>query len=348
MDTENRKVALISGISGMDGSTIAEILLDKGYIVHGIIRRSSQRNTQRLDGIYKDRHETGNRLFLHYGDLCDGSSLDKIVRESDPTECYHLAAQSHVKISFEMPEYSVDVDALGTLRLLEAIRKHNPKIKVYMACTSEMFGAVKGKKKQNELTPFNPQSPYGCAKVFSYNLCKNYIQSYGMFICCGLLFNHSGPRRGENFVEQKIVKAAVAIKKQKQDCLYLGNIYSVRDIGASHDFCVGMHLMLQQDKCDDYVLASGEKHTIKEIVIIAFKKLNIQLEWSGTGIDEVAKIKGTEQIVVKIDSKYFRPAEVDYLWGDATKAKTQLQWKPEYTYIKYLKVLLMHHYLSDN
>ena len=330
--SHHQKIALITGISGMDGSTLAELLLHQGYIVHGIIRRSSQRNTQRLDNIYKDQHDDENRLFLHYGDLCDSSSLDKIVRDSNPVEVYHLAAQSHVKISFDMPEYSCDVDAIGTLRLLEAVRKHNPKIRVYMACTSEMFGEVIGKEKQNEETPFHPRSPYGCAKVFSYYLCKNYIESYGMFISCGILFNHTGPKRGENFVEQKIVKAAVAISKGKQPCLYLGNIYSIREIGSSIDYCDGMRLMLQQEECDVFVLATGEKHTIKEIVNIAFEKVGIHLEWSGLGVEEIATNKMNDQIIVRIDPKYFRPAEVEYLWGDSTKAQKKLGWKPKYTF----------------
>jgi GDPmannose 4,6-dehydratase len=335
----NNKISLITGINGQDGSYLAELLLEKGYEVHGIIRRSSSINTKRLNNIYKDPHDSKSRLFLHYGDMGDALSLDKIVSEIQPDEVYNLAAMSHVKVSFEIPEYTSDIDGLGTLRLLESIRKINKKVKFYQAGTSELYGGIYNKI-QNEETPFNPRSPYAVAKLYSFWITKNYRESYDMFTVNGVLFNHTSPRRGETFVEQKIVKAAVAIKNKTQDCLYLGNIYTYRDFGHAKDFVKAMWLMLQQDEPDDYVIATGEKIMIKDIVNLVFEKLNLNIEWKGEGVDEIAMIKNTEQIVIRIDSKYFRPTEVDSLIGNASKAVEKLKWIMEYTFDKIIDEMI--------
>lgn len=335
------RIALITGIGGQDGSYLAEFLLEKGYIVHGIIRRASQINTKRLDNIYKDPHDSKARLFLHYGDMSDTSSIENIIIKVNPDEVYNLAAMSHVRVSFDIPEYCSDIDGTGALRILESIRKlrdkNNKNIKFYQAGTSELYGGIY-KEKQNELTPFYPRSPYAVAKLYSYWITKNYREAYNLFAVNGILFNHTSPRRGETFVEQKIVKAVVAISKNKQECLYLGNIYAYRDFGHAKDFIKGMWLMLQKEKPDDYVLATGEKHLIKDIVTLVFSKLSISIEWQGEGVNEYAitteytKKLNPGQVVVKIDPKYFRPTEVDLLIGDATKAKDELGWKQEYTF----------------
>lgn len=322
-----QKIALITGISGQDGSYLSELLLEKGYIVHGIIRRSSSINTKRLDNIYNNPN-----LKLHYGDLSDSSLINKIIIELRPDEVYNLAAMSHVAVSFQIPEYTCDVDALGTLRILEAIRGVKDKtIKFYQAGTSELYGGIYDKP-QNEETPFNPHSPYAVAKLFGYWITKNYRESYNMFAVNGILFNHTSPRRGETFVEKKIVNAAVNIKKGLQDCLYLGNIYSYRDYGHAKDFVYAMWMMLQHDTAGDYVISSGEKYMIKDIVNMVFSKLDMELEWSGEGVNEVAKNINNNRIVVKISQKYFRPLDVESLVGDATLAKTKLGWKPKYTF----------------
>jgi GDPmannose 4,6-dehydratase len=322
-----KKIALITGISGQDGSYLSELLLDKGYIVHGIIRRSSSINTKRLDNIYNNPN-----LKLHYGDLSDSSLINKIINELRPDEVYNLGAMSHVAVSFQIPEYTCDVDALGTLRILEAIRGVKDKtIKFYQAGTSELYGGIYDKP-QNEETPFNPHSPYAVAKLFGYWITKNYRESYNIFAVNGILFNHTSPRRGETFVEKKIVNAAVNIKKGLQECLYLGNIYSYRDYGHAKDFVYAMWLMLQQDATGDYVISSGEKYMIKDIVNMVFSKLDMELEWSGEGINEVAKDINNNRIVVKISQKYFRPLDVESLVGDATLAKTKLGWEPKYTF----------------
>jgi len=330
---ENRKIALITGISGQDGSYLAELLLEKGYIVHGIIRRSSSINTKRLDSIYKNPN-----LFLHYGDLSDSSCINKIIIEYEPDEVYNLAAMSHVAVSFETPEYTTDIDAVGTLRILEAIRNNKKKIKFYQAGTSELYGGVYDKA-QNENTPFNPRSPYAIAKLYSYWITKNYKEAYNMFAVNGILFNHTSPRRGETFVEQKIVKAAVSILKKRQNVLYLGNIYSYRDYGHAKDYIRAMWLILQQDKPEDFVISTGEKYMIKDIVTLVFSKLNIPIEWFGEGIEEYGKVSSSTKypgmegkIVVKINSRYFRPTEVDNLIGDSSKAREKLGWEPEYTF----------------
>lgn len=320
------KIALITGISGMDGSYLAEFLLDKGYIVHGIIRRSSSINTKRLNNIYDNPN-----LKLHYGDLSDTSMICKVINEIEPDEIYNLGAMSHVAVSFEIPEYTTDIDAVGTLRILECIKNNKKKIKFYQASTSELYGGVYDKP-QNEDTPFHPRSPYAVAKQYAYWITKNYRESYNMFAVNGILFNHTSPRRGETFVEQKIVKAAVAILKNKQDVLKLGNIYSYRDYGHSKDYINAMWLMLQHNIPEDFVIATGEKYLIKDIITMVFSKLGMNISWEGDGINEIAKIKDNGKIVVKIDSKYFRPCEVDTLIGDPTKAQQVLNWKPIYTF----------------
>jgi GDPmannose 4,6-dehydratase len=325
------KVALITGIQGMDGSFLAELLLSKGYIVHGIIRMKSEISGKRLDKIYQDRHEKNVSFFLHYGDLTDTSSIDCVIREVQPDEIYHLGAMSHVRVSFDIPEYAGNCDAIGTLRILESIRKNiNKPIKMYNACTSELYGGIY-QEKQNEMTPFCPKSPYACAKLYSFWISKIYRESYNLFIVNGILFNHTSYRRGDTFLEQKVVKGAVAILKNKQDCLYLGNIYSSRDIGHSKDYVRGMYLMLQQDEPEDYVLATGTKYFIKDIVDLVFLKLKMPLTWKNEGVNEIGILED-ERVVIRIDPKYFRPSEVDSLEGDATKAREKLNWVPEYTF----------------
>lgn len=322
---EIKKIALITGITGQDGSFIAELLLEKGYEVHGIIRRSSQINTHRLDHIYKN-------LQLHYGDLSDASCINKLIEYIKPDEVYNLGAMSHVKVSFEIPEYTSDIDALGTLRLLEAVNKLNTfkQVKFYQAGTSELYGGIYDKPQDID-TPFYPRSPYAVAKLYSYWIVKNYREAYNLFAVNGVLFNHTSARRGETFVEQKIVIAAVAIKMKKQKCLTLGNIYSYRDYGHAKDFVYAMWLMLQQEKPDDYVIATGEKYMIKDIVTMVFNKLDIPITWTGEGINETATNK-LYNVIVKIDEKYFRPSEVDSLVGDSSKTKKILDWEPKYTF----------------
>ena len=328
------KLAFITGITGQDGSYLAELLLEKGYKTYGIVRRTSLVYTHtRLDHIR-------DNLFLEYGDLTDGSSLTNIIHkimsengEFDVLEIYNLAAQSHVKISFEIPEYTSLVDGIGTLKLLEAIRSLpsniQKKIRFYQAGPSEMYGAVL-ETPQKETTPFNPQSPYACAKVYSHYLVKNYREGYGMYACNGILFNHESPRRGANFVTAKIINGIKDIMSGKLDCLHLGNIHSMRDWGHSKDYVYGMWLMLQQSEPDDYVLATGKTITVKEFIERSFKLVNVDIDWEGTGLDEVGINKNTKQIVVKIDKKYFRPCEVELLLGDSTKAREKLGWTLKY------------------
>ena len=328
------KLAFITGITGQDGSYLAELLIEKGYKIYGIVRRTSLVYTHtRLDHIR-------DNLFLEYGDLTDGSSLTNIIHkiisencEFDVLEIYNLAAQSHVKISFEIPEYTSLVDGIGTLKLLEAIRSLpsniHKKIRFYQAGTSEMYGAVL-ETPQKETTPFNPQSPYACAKVYSHYLVKNYREGYGMYACNGILFNHESPRRGANFVTAKIINGIKDIMSGKLDCLHLGNIHSMRDWGHSKDYVYGMWLMLQQSEPDDYVLATGKTITVKEFIERSFKLVNVDIDWEGTGLDEVGINKNTKQIVVKIDKKYFRPCEVELLLGDSTKAREKLGWTLKY------------------
>jgi GDPmannose 4,6-dehydratase len=327
-----KKVALITGITGQDGAYLAEFLLNKGYVVHGIKRRSSLFNTDRIDHLYKDRHEKGVNFFLHYGDLTDSTNLIRIIQETQPDEIYNLAAQSHVKVSFETPEYTANADALGALRILEAIRilGLEKKTKFYQAGTSEMYGLVQ-EIPQKESTPFYPRSPYGVAKVYAYWITKNYREAYGIFAVNGILFNHESPIRGETFVTRKITRAAAAISLGLQEKLYLGNLDAERDWGHAKDYVEGMWLMLQQQKPDDYVLATGEKISVRKFAEMAFNYVGINLEWKGNGIDEKGIDKATGKTIIEIDPKYFRPTEVDLLIGDATKAKTVLGWKPKYT-----------------
>lgn len=324
------KKALITGITGQDGSYLAELLLSKGYEVHGIKRRSSSFNTERIDHIYRDIHADSN-LKLHYGDMLDSTSLIRLVHDIQPDEVYNLAAQSHVKVSWECPEYTADCNALGTLRLLEAIKMNNliDKTRFFQASTSELYGLTQGEM-QNENTRFYPRSPYAAAKLYAYWIAVNYRESFGMYTVNGLLFNHESPRRGGTFVTKKITAAATRIKLGLQKELFLGNLDAKRDWGHSKDYMRGVWLMLQQDCPDDYVLATGSTTTIREFCKLAFKEVGIDLEFRGSGVDEVGVDVATGNIVVRIDSRYFRPAEVDYLCGDSSKARERLGWTPEY------------------
>jgi len=324
------KTALITGITGQDGAYLAELLLNKGYTVHGIKRRSSMFNTDRIDHLYKDQHEKGVKFFLHYGDLTDSTNLIRIVQETQPDEIYNLAAQSHVKVSFETPEYTANSDALGTLRLLEAIRILNlkDKTKFYQASTSEMYGLVQ-EIPQKETTPFHPRSPYGVAKVYAYWITKNYRESYEFFACNGILFNHESPIRGETFVTRKITRAVAKIHLGLNDKLFLGNLDAERDWGHAKDYVEGMYLMMQEKEADDFVLATGKKITVRKFTELAFAEVGIQIEWKGKGVDEKGINKVNGKIIVQIDENYFRPAEVDCLVGDASKAKKKLGWSPK-------------------
>ena len=322
------KKALITGITGQDGSYLAELLIQKGYEVHGIIRRSSSFNTGRINQIYHDPHEAGVRMFLHYGDLNDASSLNKILRDVRPDEIYNLGAQSHVRVSFDVPEYTGEVDALGAVRILEAIRETELNTKFYQASSSELYGKVV-ETPQKETTPFYPRSPYACAKAYAFYITQNYRESYNMFACNGILFNHESPRRGETFVTRKITRAAGRIKVGLQDRLYLGNLDAKRDWGFAGDYVEAMWLMLQQPEPDDYVVATGETWSVREFAERVFARLEMPLEWQGHGVQEKGVDAGTGRVLIEIDPKYFRPAEVDLLLGDPTKAKTRLGWEPK-------------------
>ena len=320
------KVALITGITGQDGSYLAELLLEKGYEVHGIIRRSSLINTHRIDGIY-------DRLSLHYGDLTDSTNLVRVIQKVQPDEIYNLGAQSHVKVSFEMPEYTADVDAVGTLRILEAVRLlgMEGRVRIYQASTSELYGLVQ-ETPQKETTPFYPRSPYGVAKLYGYWITKNYREAYGMYACTGILFNHESPRRGETFVTRKITQALSKISVGLQDCLYLGNLNSRRDWGHAKDFVEAMWLMLQQDKPDDYVIATGVQYSVKDFVEESASYFGMKIVWMGEGLNEYGYDLNTKKVVIKVDPKYFRPAEVETLLGDASKAKEKLGWEPKISF----------------
>ncbi len=322
------KKALITGITGQDGSYLAELLLEKGYEVHGVIRRSSSFNSGRIDHIYQDPHESGVRLFLHYGDLNDASSINKVLRDVRPDEIYNLGAQSHVRVSFDVPEYTGEVDALGAVRILEAIRETELNTRFYQASSSELFGKVV-ETPQRETTPFYPRSPYACAKAYAYYITVNYRESYDLFACNGILFNHESPRRGETFVTRKITRAAARIKLGLQACLYLGNLDAKRDWGFAGDYVEVMWLMLQQAEPDDYVVATGETHSVREFAEKVFGRLDMPLEWRGKGVHEKGIDARTGNIVIEVDPKYFRPAEVDLLLGDPSKAKRQLGWNPK-------------------
>ena len=336
------KVALITGVTGQDGSYLAEFLLDKGYEVHGIKRRASSFNTQRVDHIYKDSHEENVNFHLHYGDLTDTSNLTRIIQQIQPDEVYNLGAQSHVAVSFESPEYTADVDAVGTLRLLEAIRflGLEKKTRFYQASTSELFGEVQ-ETPQRETTPFYPRSPYAAAKIYAYWITVNYRESYGMYACNGILFNHESPRRGETFVTRKITRAIANIAQGAEKCLYLGNMDALRDWGHAKDYVRMQWMMLQQDTAEDFVIATGKQISVREFVRMSAAEAGITLEFQGEGVDETAVITAIEgedapalnvgDVIVRVDPKYFRPAEVETLLGDPTKAKEKLGWVPEIT-----------------
>ena len=358
---ENKKVALITGITGQDGSYLAEFLIEKGYEVHGLLRRSSSFNTGRIEHLYLDewvRDMKKARLVnLHWADMTDSSSLIRIIGETRPTEIYNLAAQSHVKVSFDVPEYTADVDASGVLRLLEAVRicGLEKSCRIYQASTSELYGKVQ-EVPQNETTPFYPRSPYAVAKLYGFWIMKNYRESYGMYCCNGILFNHESERRGENFVTRKITLAAARIAQGYQDKLYLGNLNSLRDWGYAKDYIECMWLILQQPEPDDFVIATGEYHTVREFATLAFKEVGIELEWRGDGVDEKGVVKSLDpklstvncqlsigDVVVEVDPKYFRPAEVDQLLGNPAKAKAKLGWNPQKTaFPELVKIMVQH------
>lgn len=336
------KRALITGITGQDGSYLAELLLDKGYEVHGIKRRASMFNTQRVDHIYEDPHTDNQRLKLHYGDLTDSSNLTRILREVKPDEVYNLGAQSHVAVSFEAPEYTADVDAMGTLRLLEAIRflGLEKTTRFYQASTSELYGLVQ-ETPQRETTPFHPRSPYAVAKLYAYWMVVNYREAYGMYACNGILFNHESPRRGETFVTRKITRGLANIATGLEQCLYMGNIDSLRDWGHAKDYVRMQWMMLQQDAPDDFVIATGKQYSVREFITWSASELGVQLEFTGEGVNEIATVKAVTSdraasikpgdVIMRIDPRYFRPAEVETLLGDPAKAKAELGWEPEIT-----------------
>jgi len=331
------KKALITGITGQDGSYLAELLLEKGYEVHGIIRRSSSFNTGRIDHIINGK-KYKDQFFFHHGDVTDASNLNRILEEVEPSEIYNLAAQSHVKVSFEIPDYTAQVDALGTLRFLDAIRETNIDTKFYQASTSELYGKVQ-ETPQNENTPFYPRSPYGVAKLYGYWIIINYREAYNIFACNGILFNHESPRRGETFVTRKITLGAARIKQGLQEKLLLGNLDSKRDWGYAPEYVEGMWRMLQLDKADDFVLATGEQHSVREFIELTFRQLNIEIEWEGDGVNEKGIDKKTNQAIIEIDPKYFRPTEVETLLGDPEKAKKILGWKPETRFDDLVKIM---------
>lgn len=333
------KIAFITGITGQDGSYLAELLLAKDYHVHGIIRRSSSFNTGRIIHIFQDPHEVDKKLMLHYGDLSDGSNISRLLEMIKPDEIYNLGAQSHVRVSFDIPEYTADVTGVGTLRLLDAIRESGIKTRFYQASSSEMFGNVR-EIPQKETTPFYPRSPYGCVKLFSYWITVNYRESYNIFACNGILFNHESPRRGETFVTRKVTREFARIKLGLSERLYLGNLDAKRDWGYAKDYVEGMWLMLQQDVPDDYVLATGETHSVREFVQEAARLLEFDLVWEGTGVDEKGIDRKTGKVIVEIDPRYFRPAEVDVLIGDASKAKAKLGWEPKVKFKELVKIMV--------
>ena len=336
-----RKIALITGVTGQDGAYLSDLLLNKNYEVHGIKRRSSSFNTSRIDHLYQDKHQENVHFFLHYGDLTDSTNLIRILQEVQPDEIYNLGAQSHVKVSFEVPEYTANSDALGTLRLLEAIRilKMGGKVKFYQASTSELYGKVQ-EIPQNEQTPFYPRSPYGVAKLYAFWIVKNYREAYNIFACNGILFNHESPLRGETFVTRKITRAAVKIHLGLQKKLFLGNLDAKRDWGHAKDYVEGMWKILQIKKPEDFVLATGKTATIRTFCELAFKELNIIINWSGSGINEVGIDSSNGNEIISVDLNYFRPTEVDHLIGDASKAKELLNWSPKYDLSSLVKEMI--------
>jgi GDPmannose 4,6-dehydratase len=332
------KKALITGITGQDGSYLTELLLEKGYEVHGIIRRASTFNTHRIDHLYKDRHDSGVKMFLHYGDLTDSSNLNRLIEKIGPVEIYNLAAQSHVQVSFEVPEYTAEVDATGTLRLLDAIRETGIPARFYQASTSELYGKVM-EVPQTETTPFYPRSPYAVAKQYGFWIVKNYRESYGLHASNGILFNHESPRRGETFVTRKITMAVARISRGLQQCLYMGNINALRDWGYAPDYVEMMWMMLQQDEPDDYVVATNEMHTVREFIEKSFSHVGITVEWEGEDVEEVGRNKDTGDVIVRMDKRYYRPCEVDQLLGNPEKAKRQLGWEPKVKFEELVKIM---------
>jgi GDPmannose 4,6-dehydratase len=346
--------ALVTGITGQDGAYLAEFLLKKGYEVHGLIRRSSTFNTDRIDHIYQDPHDPKARLFLHYGDLSDSGQLINLIFNIQPEEIYHLAAQSHVRVSFDMPEYTGDIVGLGTTRILEAIRRSGIETHFYQASSSEMFGSAP--PPQSEETPFQPQSPYAAAKVYAFHMVKNYREAYGMFASNGILFNHESPHRGETFVTRKITRAVARICYGFQDCLYLGNLDAKRDWGFAPDYVEAMWLILQQDSPDDFVVATGESHSVREFCELAFREAGIKIEWQGGGVEEVGVLAGSHKkssipnsdsmrhnvgsVLIRIDPRYFRPTEVDFLMGDPSKAQKFLGWRPKSTFSDLVRIMV--------
>jgi len=338
------KKAFITGITGQDGSYLAELLLEKGYEVHAIIRRSSVFTTKRIDHLY-DKHE---RLFVYHGDLTDSSNIHRLITKIRPDEVYNLGAQSHVAVSFDVPEYTADVVGMGAIRILDAIRDLGPNCKYYQASTSELFGGIPGTEPQNEKTLFYPKSPYGAAKLYAYWITVNYRESYNIFACNGILFNHESPRRGETFVTKKITQAVARIHKGRQKVLKLGNLDAKRDWGHAKDFVYAQWLMLQQDKPQDYVIATGETHTVREFVEVAFKEVDIDITWEGVGVNERGVDKKTGRILVKVDEKYFRPAEVELLLGDPTKAEKELGWERKVSFQELVSGMVQYDLENDD
>lgn len=336
------KKALITGVTGQDGAYLSEYLLKKGYEVHGVKRRSSLFNTARIDHLYQDRHEAAPNFLLHYGDLTDSSNLIRIIQEVQPDEIYNLAAQSHVQVSFETPEYTANGDALGTLRLLEAIRilKLQDKTRFYQASTSELYGLVQ-ERPQKETTPFYPRSPYGVAKLYGYWITVNYREAYGMYACNGILFNHESPIRGETFVTRKITRAVARIKLGLQSTLWIGNLNAQRDWGYAGDYVRAMWRMLQQEVADDFVIATGEVHSVREFIEVAFAEVGINISWRGEGVDETGVDAVSGKTLVAVDRRYFRPTEVEFLQGDATKAKQKLGWTPKTSFAELVKMMVV-------
>jgi GDPmannose 4,6-dehydratase len=334
-----KKKILITGITGQDGSYMAEFLLRKGYEVHGIVRRTSLFNRHRIEGLFTDPHVKEVDITLHYGDIGDSSSINAIMSRVKPDELYHLAAQSHVGVSFEVPEYTADITGVGTLRMLEAVRNLSPKTRFYQASSSELFGKIQ-EPIQSETTPFYPRSPYATAKLYAYWICQNYREAYGIYASNGILFNHESPRRGENFVTRKIVLSIAKILRGELDKLYIGNLNAKRDWGYAADYVEGMWMILQQEKPDDYVLATGETHSVREFIEEAFKHVGIQIEWKGKGVKEKGYDKKTGKMMVTVDPRYFRPNEVDILCGDYSKAKRDLKWEPKVKFKELVKIMM--------
>ncbi|WP_065079913.1 GDP-mannose 4,6-dehydratase [Clostridium ragsdalei] len=334
------KKALITGITGQDGSYLTEFLLKKGYEVHGIIRRASTFNTKRIDHLFEDPKIGNKTLFLHYGDLTDSSNLNRIIEKIKPDEIYNLGAQSHVKVSFEVPEYTAETDGLGTLRILDAIKESGVKCRYYQASTSELFGGLPGTAPQSEKTPFYPKSPYGAAKLYSYWIAVNYRESYGIFACNGILFNHESPRRGKTFVTRKVTRAVANIVSGNQEKVSLGNLDAKRDWGFAGDYVEAMWLILQQDRPQDFVIATNETHTVREFVELSFKEVGIEIEWKGTGVEEKGYDRASGKLLVDVNPMYFRPSEVELLWGNCSKAEKELGWKRKVSFKNLVKMMV--------